>query len=74
LGADPKLNIFWHQEDNFTLTSQGYIWTYPGKQLTKNSVMVMPEWSDPEFKNLNTDCYGICSDYISQIKKIYETR
>ena len=30
-----KLNIvcFWHQNDDVTLTSNGYIWTYPGKQL-----------------------------------------
>ena len=26
-------NYFWHQEDDYTLTSQGYIWTYPNKQI-----------------------------------------
>ena len=39
----PQLNYFWHQHDDFTLTSQGHIWTYPGKQIGKTSVLVMPE-------------------------------
>lgn len=62
------LNFFWHQNDDFTLTNNGYIWTYPGKELTADSVCVMPEWNDPEFKNLPKDCYGICSDYVSNPK------
>jgi hypothetical protein len=70
LGADAKLNFFWHQEDDFTLTSQGYIWTYPDKLLTPNSIHVMPEWHDPKFENLNMDCFGICSDYVKQIRSI----
>jgi hypothetical protein len=61
-------NYFWHQEDDFTLTSRNWIWTYPGKELTQQSVMVMPEWNDPEFVNLNLNCYGICSDFVSKIK------
>jgi len=26
----PHFNFFWHQKDDFTLTSFGYIWVYPG--------------------------------------------
>lgn len=69
LGVNNKLNFFWHQEDYFTLTSHGYIWTYPGNLLTKNSISVLPEWQDPELKNLDLNCYGICSDYILKIKE-----
>jgi hypothetical protein len=69
LSADNKLNFFWHQEDYFTLTSHGYIWTYPGNLLTKNSISVLPEWQDPELKNLDLNCYGICSDYVLTIKE-----
>lgn len=57
-----KLNVicFWHQNDDVTLTSNGYIWTYPGKKLTQNSICVLPE-----INNTNKlDCAGICSDYI----------
>lgn len=68
LGADPKLNFFWHQNDFYTLTSHGYIWTYPGYELTQNSIMVLPEWVDASLENTkNLNCFGICSDYVNII-------
>ena len=36
-------NYFWHENDKYTLTSQGFIWTYPGESLCQNSICVMPE-------------------------------
>lgn len=66
-----NMNYFWHQNDDFTLTSKGIIWTYPGKQITKNSVIVMPELNTNihELINLKSlECYGICSDYIGTLK------
>lgn len=54
----PQLNYFWHQEDDHTLTSQGYIWTYPGKDVTPNSVIVDLN-SEIEY---NKKCYAICKD------------
>jgi len=58
---DNSFNYFWHQNDMFTLTSKGYIWTFPGNEYFSNSVIVNL------YKNLvlETDCYGICSDYVS---------
>lgn len=64
-------NYFWHQEDDFVVTSKGFIWTYPGKALTDRSVMVMPEWNNPELHNINKICYGICSDFVSKIQLTY---
>ena len=52
-------HCFWHQEDDVTLTSNGYIWTYPGKQLTTKSICVLPELK----KQNHSACYGICTDY-----------
>jgi len=74
LGANKKLNFFWHQNDDFTLTSQGQIWTFPEKTLTRDSIMLMPEWHDPNFERLNFNCLGICSDYVSRIKEVYDQR
>jgi hypothetical protein len=52
-------NYFWHQTDDFTLTSQGYIWTYPGKRTTENSVIVdLSENPEP-----SSTLLGICTDY-----------
>ena len=66
-----NLVYFWHQEDDFTLTSNRYIWTYPGKELSDNSVMVVPEVVDSTLEiTRNVVCYGICSDYINKIKVI----
>jgi hypothetical protein len=64
-------NYFWHQEDDFTLTSKNYIWTYPGKTYTPRSVIVMPETSIDidKLSDLKVyNCFAICSDYIGRIK------
>ena len=58
------LNYFWHQEDDVTLTSKGYIWAYPGKQPIKNSIAVMPELNKDDL----TQAIGVCSDYIENYK------
>lgn len=58
---------FWHQEDDFTLTSTNNIWTYPGKKLTEKSICVLPEQSNYTPEELN-GCYGICSDFIEKYK------
>ena len=58
-------NYFWHQNDDFTLTSKKYIWTSPGKSYTEKSIIVMPEWIKPKWNDLKQiKCYGICSDYV----------
>jgi hypothetical protein len=64
-------NYFWHQNDDYTLTSKNYIWTYPGKYCTPKSVMVMPENSigREKFNTLKTyNCFGVCSDYVGEIE------
>lgn len=56
-----NIHYFWHQKDDITLTSKGYIWAYPGKQPIKDSIAVLPEINN----DLIEDCVGICSDFIS---------
>tara|TARA_B100000900_G_C20374905_1_gene631996 strand:- start:222 stop:653 length:432 start_codon:yes stop_codon:yes gene_type:complete len=58
-----KINChyFWHQEDDYTITSKGFIWVYPGKQLVKNSICVIPEKHENDY----SFCYGICTDYLN---------
>jgi hypothetical protein len=53
-------NYFWHQTDDLTLTSFGYMWVYPGKQPIKNSISVLPEINNDNVSK----CIGICSDVI----------
>lgn len=61
-----KLNCiyFWHENDDYTLTSNGYFWTFPGKKLNLNSICVLPEKA--KYKDLK--CAGICSDFIEIYK------
>jgi len=62
----PHLNYFWHQHDDFTLTSQGHIWTYPGKQIGPTSVLVMPEIDYIDIQDA-IDFYKpnyVCSDLV----------
>jgi len=64
-------NFFWHDKDDRTLTSWGFWWTYPGRELSKNSVAVMPEWHTPkeEFHSLlSLDCHAVCTDWINLLK------
>jgi len=64
-----EANAFWHDYDDYTLTNKKYIWTNIGRELTKRSIMVMPEVQDKKLRNtLNVDCAGICSDYVQKIK------
>lgn len=55
------INCFFHQEDDCTLTSQGYIWTYPRLlPLSDQSIAVMPE----RVPNWNvSNAAGICTDF-----------
>ncbi len=62
-----KIHCFWHQQDDVTLTSEQYIWTYPGKKLVGHkSIAVVPENVSCEWDISNA--HGICSDYIQNYK------
>ena len=59
-----KIHFFWHQNDEFTLTSKNYIWAFPTKENKPGTISVLPE-----INNQSTEgCEGICSDFISNYK------
>jgi hypothetical protein len=64
-----KYNFFWHQEDNYTLTSNLMIWTYPDQTLSERSIAVMPENTNYTIEDLSK-CTGICSDFIERYKDL----
>jgi hypothetical protein len=55
------LHCFWHQEDDYTLTSKGIIWAYPNKY-TKKGILVMPK--DDFIEKYKSSIYGICVDNV----------
>lgn len=60
----PDIHCFWHQNDDFTLTSRGYIWTYPNKPLTPQSICVLPERYEDTTEVQKAR--GVCSDFVRQ--------
>lgn len=58
-----NVHCFWHENDDRTLTSRGYVWTYPGKEYDDRSIIVNvgPMTEVP-------NVFGICSDYVELIK------
>jgi hypothetical protein len=61
-------HCFWHQEDDYTLTNQGIIWTYPNKNISSRSIIVC---LDDQSTHLAFDsgAYGICSDFVGLLNK-----
>lgn len=74
--GNKNINCFWHQKDDYTLTSNGFIWAYPGRKVNCKSIVVMPETFDKNFDNLKAYkmTAGICSDNIGLIKEILENK
>jgi hypothetical protein len=57
---------FYHDNDDCVLMSNCFwIWTYPGKELTEDSIAVLPEYCD---RWDISECQGICSDFIERYK------
>jgi hypothetical protein len=59
------IHCFWHQNDDYTLTSEGYIWTYPNKQVTDMSIQMC---FNGNFEDIHDIAAGVCSDWIGNYK------
>ena len=61
LSSMHQLNVFWHENDAYTLTSKGFIWTYPHRKVCEKSIIVCNNSKYAKYQN----CFGVCSDYLS---------
>jgi hypothetical protein len=66
LEDDRDWQLFWHQEDDFTITTTGHIWTYPNKQVGSSSIIVAQNLEDTTFYS-EKSIYGLCSDFVGNI-------
>ena len=57
-------NYFWHQRDDYTVTSKGKIWASPDQPYNGDTVRVIENPEDVK----EYDCYGICSDYVGNLR------
>jgi hypothetical protein len=58
------LHYFWHENDRYTLTSQGIILAYPGMSCPDGGLAMKCE----EWPTINPEWWGICSDIITEYK------
>ena len=66
-----NFNYFFNEEDNYALTSERFVWTYPRPQNVYAWNQVMLDFgSDVDFKKYELlGVYGVCADYLPIIKK-----
>lgn len=53
-------NYFYHDNDEYVVTSHGHIWASPGRVGGENTILVLPEKSGII---VTENSYGICTDY-----------
>ncbi len=59
------MNCFFHETDAVVLTSKKYLWTYPGAELVKGAIAVLPEIHNDNIE----ECAGVCSDFVKRYKE-----
>jgi len=59
-----NIHCFWHETDQFTLTSKGYIWTFPDRPVCAKSIIVKLNRGSDSNSTSEPRCHGICSDYL----------
>lgn len=65
------LHCFFHNTDDYTVTSKGYVWSYPGKKSSSQKcIKVLPElqWWDLE-SSWAEKYFGVCSDFVAELNK-----
>lgn len=66
------IHCFSHDNDKHVLTSNGFIMAYPGEEIDKKTICIMPERCEPPYKKHQLkNCLGICSDDIARYRILY---
>lgn len=72
----PQARYFFHQTDDYTITSWQDIWCYPGKAAYgSHAIILLPEqWMEldqvPKYCQ-STKAAGVCSDHVSKIREFF---
>jgi len=59
-----NIHCFWHNEDEYTITSKGLIIALPSKW-NEQTICMLPETYDLKYEEIK-NCVGICSDKIGE--------
>lgn len=60
-------NVFWHENDTMTLTSQRWLWTTHWDVLNLSTVIMCLDEALPP-SHIRNKIYGVCSDYIGRLQ------
>jgi hypothetical protein len=74
-----RINYFWHQEDDLTITNHGFIWVHPKVQMIPmHSAWVVPELKQKnsttqyDYNNTNwTRASFVCVDYPDRVQELF---
>jgi hypothetical protein len=61
-----NLNFFFHQNDDYTLTSKNNIWVFPNKPYDENSIIVSTSEDDFHHYAVNKP-YGVCTNFPTKL-------
>ena len=69
--CETKHNYFFHNTDDYTITSHGYIWAFPCKCFSSKFIDVLPERNieTQDRGALQNKKAGICSDMIGKYRE-----
>ena len=59
------IHCFYHKNDEYTITSRGWIWAYPGQPVGRWTIAVHPEKLHPADV---LKCAGVCSDHVEKFR------
>lgn len=62
-----KLHCFWHETDKITLTSQGFMWCYPGVYPVHPKAIWL-DLQDVDTPKISNNILGVCGDKYTNIK------
>lgn len=68
---DMRQHCFYHENDQVTLTSQGYIWCFPGVHPRLNRSIWL-DLHDQPLPKTASGIYGICGDRRSIMDELFE--
>ena len=64
---DFNCHYFWHDGDDYAITSKGYIWCHKDAIVLPQSICVLPESQGFE-AGIDPKCIGVCSDTVGYYK------
>lgn len=61
---DSDLNWFFHNRDDYTLTSKGFVWSFPGMVLPTKRAVAVHFGRNLDRQQEFRQAHGVCGDYV----------